>query len=431
MTSLKVANGHAAHLLYAFASLRDIFLLLCSLITPAVDLGCARPVRIGAEVLIEKRLDLLSRKRVGIICNHTSLLPNGTHLVDTLLSLGVRVTALFAPEHGIRGSAGAGKGVASGVDKGTGLPEYSLYGKVTKPTAEMLKDVDVLIFDIQDIGARFYTYASTMAHSMQAAAEHGKRFILLDRPNPIDGIDMEGPVLDTALASFVGLFPIPIRHGLTLGELAGMIVGERWLGEHDNPGLTIIPIEGWKRGMWFDQTGLPWTPPSPNMRTLSTAAVYPGTCLFEATNVSEGRGTDRPFEYVGAPWIDGAKLSSQLEILNLSGVAFAPIQFTPKADSIAAPNPKFQDQLCGGVFVNVTERNLFRPVETALMMLEAVMRLYPDSLRLRDEATDRLTGSAAIRRSLIAHQSVRGILENMRSQLERFQGLRSKYLLYN
>ncbi len=411
-----------------FAPLRDILLLLCVSFYAVSQLTCAGHVRTGAEVLIGRQIDLLSGKRVGVICNHTTLLPNGTHLVDTLLRIGVHVTALFGPEHGIRGSAGEGGAVESSVDKATGLPVYSLYGKVTKPTAEMLKDVDVLMFDIQDVGARFYTYASTMALAMQAAAENGKPFVLLDRPNPINGIDMEGPTLDTAFASFVGLFPIPIRHGLTLGELAKMISGERWLGGGLNIDLTVVAMEGWKRAMWYDETGLPWVAPSPNIRTLTTATVYPGTCLFEATNVSEGRGTDRPFEYIGAPWIDALKLSSQLQ---LAGAKFTPIRFTPTADSSAAPNPKYKDRLCGGVHVEVIDRNIFHPVETGLTMLEVVRAMYPDSLRLRDNMLDRLSGSAAIRRSLNSGQPMLRMLDASRSAVEAFDKLRNKYLLYH
>ncbi|MBI4811802.1 MAG: DUF1343 domain-containing protein, partial [Ignavibacteriales bacterium] len=319
---------------------RSLIFALCTLSFVLFFPASAQRVRIGAEILLEMHLDSLVNKRVGIICNHTSLLPNGTHLVDTLQSRGVNITSLFAPEHGIRGNIPAGEEVKNQKDIKTGLTVYSLYGGTKKPTLEMLIDADVLIFDMQDVGARFYTYASTMAYCMMSAAENGKKFIVLDRPNPINGIDIEGPVLDLRLISFVGLFPIPVRHSLTIGELASMIVGEGYINP-SNVDLTVIPMEGWKRTMWYDETGLPWIAPSPNMKTLATATVYPGTCLFEATNISEGRGSQKPFEFIGAPKIDSTLLVSKLNKLKLPGVIFSEIKFTPKADSIVAASPKF------------------------------------------------------------------------------------------
>ena len=251
---------------------------------------------------------------MGVICNQTSVLPDGTHLVDALLKRNVNVTALFGPEHGVRGDAAAGKKVADTTDPSSGLPVYSLYGKTTKPTPEMLSRVDVLLFDIQDIGSRYYTYAGTMAFAMEAAAQNGKSFIVLDRPNPVNGVDVEGTVLDLGFRSLVGMFPVPARHGLTMGELAKMIVGEGWIDD-TRVNLEVVEMVGWKRSMWHDETGLPWIAPSPNMKTLATATVYPGTCLVEATNLSEGRGTAKPFEQIGAPGVDGDAASRTLNAL--------------------------------------------------------------------------------------------------------------------
>jgi uncharacterized protein YbbC (DUF1343 family) len=417
------------------ASLREysfLLLFLCSLLIALGSLTCAQHIHIGAEVLVDDKIDLLYKsKRIGVICNQTSVFPDGTHLVDSLISLGVKVTTLFGPEHGIRGTAGAGEVVENEKDITTGLPVHSLYGKTKKPTAEMLKNVDILLFDIQDVGARFYTYASTMAYAMQAAAENGKKFIILDRPNPINGITVEGPVLDTALKSFVGLFPIPIRHGMTLGELAKMIVGERWLGEHSNVDLTIIPMEGWNRKMWHDQTGLPWVSPSPNMKTLATATVYPGTCLFEATNVTVARGTEKPFEIIGAPWIQGPELADTMNTLHLPGVIFEPMSFTPKPDSIAAPNPQYKNLLCGGVFIHVTNRDSFQSVNTGFVLYSKIHKLYPHTFEWKNAQFDRLVGRSSLRTDIGEKETSAQTIEAIvKAHTEDFIRLRTQYLLY-
>lgn len=383
------------------------------------SLSCAQRVRIGAEILIDQKLGLLSGKRVGIICNQTSAMPDGVRLVDTLRKKGIRVTALFSPEHGIRGTALAGAGQDDTADAATGLRVYSLYGKTRKPTAEMLSNVDVLLFDLQDVGARFYTYASTMAYAMQAAAENGKKFIVLDRPNPLGGISLEGPVLDTALRSFVGLFPVPIRHGLTIGEMARMVAGERWLNNLDSLDLTIVPMEAWKREMWYDDTRLPWIPPSPDMRTPVTAVVYPGTCLFEATNISEGRGTDHPFEYIGAPWIDGDQLSREFQPEEFPGVILQSIHFTPHRDQAAPYDPKYQNRQYNGLALVVTDRSAFNPVETAVRIMCRIRELYPDSLVIRESQMKRLWGHPAM-----------PCADESADNTALFDHVRRKYLLY-
>ncbi len=395
-----------------------IFLSLFSI--ALTSLSCAQRVRTGAELLLEKNLPLLLGKRVGVICNQTSIMHDGTHLVDTLLKRGVNVTALFSPEHGIRGLASAGVQIQDTADARTGLPVYSLYGKTRKPTAEMLQNVDVIVFDLQDVGARFYTYASTMAYAMQAAAENNKTFIVTDRPNPIDGIDIEGPLLDTAMRSFAGMFPIPIRHGMTIGELAKMIVGEGWMKNISGLNQTVIPMEGWKREMWYDETGLPWIAPSPNMKTLSTAIVYPGTCLIEATNISEGRGTDHPFEYIGAPWIQVDTLVSVLQQKGLEGVQFEKIQFTPEGDSNTASMIKYINQPCYGVFIRVTDRNKFKPVESGLAIITTIQMLYPGLFEIKKGSFSRLLGQADV----ISQSDGEKLL------IGQFRKSRSKYLLY-
>jgi uncharacterized protein YbbC (DUF1343 family) len=388
-----------------------------------------RPVRTGAEVLLAERLAMLSGKRVGVICNHTSLLPDGTHLVDALLAKGVLVTALFGPEHGVRGTDAAGSTIADSTDAATGLPVYSLYGKTTKPGPEMLAGVDVLLFDIQDVGSRYYTYAGTMAFAMEAAAQNGKSFVVLDRPNPVNGADVEGPVLDMGLRSLVGMFPVPIRHGLTMGELARMIIGQGWIDD-TNLDLEVVEMRGWKRSMWYDQTGLEWVPPSPNMKTLATATVYPGTCLIEATNVSEGRGTARPFETLGAPGLDPRATAETLNAIRLPGVRFTPASFTPAPGPGAGPDPKFRGVECGGVTLEVTDRDSFRPVLTGLAVVGALSRIAPEKFKVRDGFMDRLLGSETVRKKLREGVPAAELLRLNSADFDGYMNMRKEYLIY-
>lgn len=401
---------------------------LLTLLLPLVIAAQDRRVRTGAEILLEKNLELLQGLRVGVLCNHTAILPNRTHLIDTLRARGVRVVSLFSAEHGIRGMSPAGARISDTMDRQTGLPVYSLYSVSRETAASRFKDIDVLVIDIQDVGARFYTYFTTVSHALEAAADIRIRCIVLDRPNPINGIDAEGPVLDTSLGSTVGRFPLPVRHGLTIGELTRMAVGEGWITE--SLALAVLPMEGWHRTMWFDETRLPWVPPSPNMRSLPTAIVYPGTCLFEGTNVSEGRGSFKPFEYLGAPWINGKELAARMNAAGLPGVRFHPIQFTPRGDSIRSPHPKYEGELCRGVFLQVKDRATFRPVLSALATLSELHRLYPTLLRIHAGSFDRLAGSREIRKAIESGLPVDSLYRGWNSSLETFRATSSKYLLY-
>ena len=407
----------------------SILLLILILIISISNLVYCQGVRTGAEVFIEKYIDSLSDFRLGIICNHTSVLPNGTHIVDTLLKKGIKITALFASEHGIRGKSLRGIPINDTIDEKTGLKVFSLYGGIKKPTPDMLSNIDVLVFDMQDVGARFYTYASTMAYCIIAAAENGKKFYVLDRPNPVNGVQIEGPVLDMSLISFFGLMPIPVRHGMTLGELARMAVGEGYLNP-SNVDLVIVPMQNWKREMWYDETGLPWIAPSPNMISLSTAIVYPGTCLFEATNISEGRGTQKPFEYIGAPKIDGKLFSQRLNKLGLPGVSFSTVIFTPKSDSLREKNPKFENLRCEGVYVNVTDRNEFKPVLTGIMMINTLLKLYPKKFQLRKGLFNHLVGDELVAELLESGKFDKNSTNIFNGQIRQFENIRSKYLLY-
>lgn len=389
-------------------------------------------VKVGAEILIEKHLDLIKGKKIGIVTNHTGILPDGRHIVDVLNEIeDVKVVALFGPEHGIRGEVPDGKSISHGVDTKTGIPVFSLYGEVKKPTTEMLKDIDVLIFDIQDVGARFYTYISTMSYCMEACAEMGKKFIVLDRPNPVRGVYVDGPILEPRFKSFVGLHPIPVAHGMTVGELAKMFNEEAWLENGMKADLTVIKMENYSRKLWFDQTGLPWIKPSPNMMTLKTAIVYTATCFIEGTNVSEGRGTQHPFEWIGAPWIDGSKLANELNSYNLPGVRFEPISFIPTDIEKVTVDPKYEGERCGGIYLNVYDREKFEPVKVGVYILYALKKLHPDKFKWRTAGQDRLWGTDKIRLMIDEGKKPEEIIKTWESELKKFLGIRQKYLLYN
>ncbi len=404
-------------------------------------------VRLGLEVLLESRLDLIRGKKIGLITNPTGADSRLRSGIDLLLKEDqVRLTALYGPEHGVRGNAQAGEFIPFYFDEKYQLPVFSLYGQTQKlnpgmiknidefmrsfdtteegkiPEDAMIEDVDVLVYDIQDVGTRVYTYAATMAYAMQAAAESGVAFIVLDRPNPINGLDMEGPVLEYPdFSSFIGLYPIPERHGMTIGELALMING-RFLEKKAD--LTVVPMEGWHRAMWFDETGLPWVIPSPNMPTLDTASVYPGQVCFEGTNISEGRGTTRPFELFGAPWVDGYELARKLNGLGLSGVVFREAWFSPIFS-------KFAGELCGGAQLHVTDRTAYRPFETALSIVKMIRDTYPDRFQFHASYFDKVMGTSKVRKWLEEGRGVAEITKDLEPGLRAFAELRRPYLLYH
>jgi len=388
-------------------------------------------VKSGMAVLFEEYADELRGKSVGVVVNHTSRDTSGRHLVDRILELdNVRVAAIFSPEHGYRGDVSAGREIEDDVYPVSGARVYSLYGETRKPTPEMLEEVDLLMYDIQDIGVRYYTYISTMGYAMQAAAEEGIPFWVLDRPNPLTGSQLTGPVLREGHESFVGLYPIPVRYGLTSGELALMIAGEGWLEMPDGFEPRVIRMQGWERDMWYDQTGLPWIAPSPNMPDLATATVYPGLCLVEGTNVSEGRGTDHPFLRIGAPWIDGDALAQQMIIAPLAGVSFNPVQFIPRDLPGRAINPRYEGERCYGIRIRVTDRERFQAVATGVYLLHTIHRMYPEQFQWRASAIDRLYGSDRLRTAIEGGESPGEIIRNWRRPVEEFIKRRQKYSLY-
>ena len=326
-------------------------------------------VKTGLEILLDSKLELLDGERVGLIVNPASVNSRFEHAADLFHQRSqINLSALFGPQHGIRGETQDNMiEWQTFRDSRTGLPAYSLYGEARKPTPGMLGDVDVLIFDIQDVGTRVYTFIYTMALAMEAARECGKRFIVLDRPNPIGGVQVEGNILETEFQSFVGMFPIPMRHGMTIGELALMFNREFGIGCE----LEVVKMDGWRRSLLYEDTRLPWVLPSPNMPTVDTAVVYPGSVMFEGTNISEGRGTTRPFEIIGAAYIEPDELIEELRKENLPGVIFRPLHFQPTFH-------KFAGELCGGIQIHVVDRNAFKPVITGAAIISAIRPLYPD-----------------------------------------------------
>ncbi len=397
--------------------------------------GCRTPgsshVQVGADRLLTEYRQLVAGKTVGLITNQTGVDSRGHHIADLLADdPEVTLGALFGPEHGIRGQAEAGASVANGKDVKTGVPIFSLYGKTKKPTPEMLKGLDVLIFDIQDVGARFYTFISTMSLAMEAAAENGIPFVVLDRPNPISGSLVEGPMLDPRFRSFVGIHPIPLRHGMTVGELAQLFNNQGWLKNSVRAELHVVPLRGWKRSMLYNETGLKWIPPSPNMPRPETALLYPGMGLLEATNVSEGRGTHHPFENVGAPWIDPEQLIQQLSAEPVPGLHFRPTTFTPVDLPGMAMNPKYEGRMCRGLWFDVSDGHTFRSAEFGLRLIATLRRLYPDSLKIRERGMNLMSGRAEITRAFQRGAPLDSLLQLQREGVANFLKLRQKVLLY-
>lgn len=374
-------------------------------------------IQTGLDVLLHQKIDLLKGCRVGWVTHPAAVMPDLSDGVTACLRAGIHLAALFGPEHGLYGAVADGVQVGHSLDRRSGLPVYSLYGETREPDAGMLAGVDTLVFDMQDVGVRFYTYLSTLFYVLRGSAKAGKAVIVLDRPNPVTGVIVEGPLLEPGFESFVGIAPVPLRHGLTLGELA------LWMNERLEPkaDLSVVRMQGWRRGMWFDETGLEWIMTSPAMPRLSTATLYPGTCLVEGTNLSEGRGTALPFEVAGAPWVDGFDLAERLNSLGLAGVVFRPVMFSPTSS-------KFKGEGCAGVQFHVTDRQVFRPLQAGLELVAACRELYPDHFSFlgsswegRPAHFDLLMGNAWTREALQQGRPVEAIMERWAGAPESFQ----------
>ncbi len=382
--------------------------------------------KVGLENLLEKHLDLVKGKRLGIIANHTSLDSQGRHIVDVLGSYA-RVAAVFAPEHGYYGNVEDGASIDH--RRHENIRIYSLYGKYQAPTPSMLKGVDVLVYDIQDVGVKYYTYISTLFLCMKAAARAGIPVIVLDRPNPITADRVGGAVTGPAFCSLVGVIPLPTRYGMTIGELAKLFNGERFGGYSLAADLTVIPMSGYQRCMWYDDTGLPWIGPSPNMQTLQTAMVYPGMCLLEGTNLSEGRGTEAPFLLVGAPFINSKDWLAALPDSLLSGARVEIRDFRPLEIPGVTTHPKYKNQLCHGLYFTITDREVFCPIPLAVALISAAHSLYPDKLKL-EPFLDKLWGDESLRAMVSEGAGFQAILALGEPDVQRFKTVRQAYLLY-
>jgi uncharacterized protein YbbC (DUF1343 family)/CubicO group peptidase (beta-lactamase class C family) len=372
----------------------------------------------GIDVLAEEKFSILAGKRVGLITNHTGLLRDGRRNLDAMLSAGVKLTAIFTPEHGITGKEDREE-IGNSTDRTTGVPVISLYNaKQRRLTPEMLANIDTIVFDIQDIGTRFYTYSCTLMYALEEAARNNREIIVLDRPNPITGVKMEGPILERGLDSFVGCFEMPLRHGMTFGELARMMSGERKMGAN----LKVIPMRGWQRGDWFDSVSQRWVDPSPNIRSLSAALLYPGVAMIEySKNYSVGRGTDAPFEQVGADWIRGQDLARALNLRLIPGVRVYPTRFKPTASNFAGKEIE-------GVRFLITDREAFDSVRFGLELAYALEKLYPGKIEF--EASKRLVGSQAVVDMMKAAEDPRTSVRKMEEPAHLFEEARRPYLLY-
>ena len=393
----------------------------CSSAGAPVGAPPSQVVRPGIEVLLSDSAHLVRNRRIGLVTNQSGVDAAGVSDVVRLRAAGVRLVALFSPEHGFRGAADPGAAIASSVDSATGLPIYSLYGRTTAPTAEMLSGIDVMLVDLQDVGARYYTWLFTTIEVMKAAGRHGVAVIVLDRPNPIGGL-VQGNVLQPGFVTTVGQLEIPMRHGMTLGELARLARSD--LGLEVN--LAVVPAAGWHRPMPLDRTGLPFIPPSPNLRTLESLYHYPGTCLFEGTNLSVGRGTDAPFQQVGAPWLDTAAVLVRLRAARLPGVEFRGVSFTPSKPG----DGKYADTLVSGIRLEVTERETYDPTATAIHVLSVVREAHRERFAWIPAHFDRLAGTGALRTAIDAGTPPAEIVRGWQSEVERFRARSRPALMY-
>ncbi len=384
-------------------------------------------VQVGLETLLNEQLTTLKNQRLGLVAGAASIDSRLNSSVTRLFGHdGLNLTALYGAEHGLRGELQAGEHVHDAHDPVTGLPVYSLHGATRQPNADMLKNVDTILFDLQDVGLRFYTYLSTLVLIMRAAAEHGKRVVVLDRPAPLNGLTFEGSLLDPAFSSFVGISVLPMRYGMTAGEIAGFINARDGI----NCELSVIPMRGWMRARWHDETGLPFVPPSPNIPTLTTLTAYAGMCLIEGTNLSEGRGTTKPFEYIGAPYVDALAFTDALNACDLGGVRFRPVYFVPTFS-------KHAGQLCQGAHVYITDRLAFEPAKTALHLIETAKTLYPQQFAWLGPwaegslpPIDLLTGSDRTRHHFDNGGTAAALLTLWQRDVAGFSAERTPYLLY-
>ena len=380
-------------------------------------------VKTGLDVLVEEKLKSIEGDKVGLVINHTALTRDLEFIVDVFRRCGKEIPVVFSPEHGLMGDVADAVKVESYRDPDLDVYVYSLYGKTYEPPLDLVRDLDALVYDIQDLGVRWYTFISTLYYSLRAAAKANTPIYVLDRPNPVTGVAIEGPVLDPRFKSFVGIYRLPTRYALTCGELALLYNKE----EGFNADLKVIEMRNWRRSMWYDETGLIWVPPSPNIPSLETATIYLGTCLIEGTNISEGRGTPNPFVYIGAPWIKPRDLARRMNSLNLKGVKFRPIYFRPSVS-------KYAGERCGGVQVHLIDREKFQPLRTGLYLIKTVMEMYPDKFEWRvfkgEYFFDKLIGRGYVRKYLEEGYDIEYIEETWLKDLQEYRDRIKDIMLY-
>ncbi len=397
-------------------------ILFCTCKTQNIE----NPFKTGLENLLENHLDLIRGKKVGIFANQTSLDAKGRHIVN-LLSDHAHITTLFGPEHGFYGNVEDGAAIDDSIH--TKIKLYSLYGEYLTPTEDMLRDVEVLIYDIQDVGVKFYTFVSNLFLAMTAAKQQDIPVIVLDRPNPITAARVEGAITLPVYSSFVGVMPLPMRYGMTVGELADLFNGESYGGFSINADLTVLEMTGYRRDMWYDETGFPWTATSPNMNTLETAIIYPGMCLMEGTNLSEGRGTETPFLTIGAPYLNAQEWIDAIPEDALTGVEVSTISFQPQTISGVVSNPKYKDEECYGLHFKITDRDRLNPIRLAVAALCTAQRLYPKRFRMT-KYLDKLWGNENLRAMISEGKDYISILKTCEPGIARFRKVRQKYLRY-
>jgi len=405
----------------SFTVFRRIAVTFCAMLICGIDFAGEADnvprVLNGIDVLRAGNFELLAGKRIGLITNHTGLAADGSSTIDLFYRSGsLKLVSVLSPEHGVSGTMDSD--VESSIDQTTSIPVYSLYGETKRPTAEMLRNVDALVFDIQDIGARFYTYITTMAYCMEEAGRAKIPFYVLDRPNPIGGTQVEGPMLDEDKTSFTGYMPLPVRHGMTVGEIARYFNAERKIGAE----LHIVKMQGWLRPYYFWDTGQLWVNPSPNMRSMMAAILYPGVCLLEYANLSVGRGTDRPFEILGAPWIEPRRFAAELKKAGIAGIETVPVFFTPNTD-------KYQGKRCGGLGMTVTDAGKLNSVSLGLSLISILHRLYPAEFEM--SRILELMGNAEAMKQLQAGKSPDRVLQAGSSRMREFLSKRQKVLIYD
>lgn len=419
-----ITDDHSFFIMKKFF-LTNIFILL---LIP-FSFAQVKNLETGADRLLAEYSNILKNQRIGLVTNAAGVLSNNKPLYKVLKERGYNVTRIFTPEHGFYIDKPAGGNVNDTSVSGDKIPVTSLYGVNKAPTREMFSDFDILIFDLQDVGARFYTYISTLYYTMQAAAKYNIRIIVLDRPNPINGLKVAGPVLKEDMKSFVGIAPLPVEHGMTIGEIARYFDGENLLGKGIHPDLYVISMKNWNRNSYFDDYSKKWIPPSPNIRDIETALIYPGTCLIEGTNVSEGRGTFRPFLTIGAPFINSNDLIEKLQDYGINGIEISPIRFSPISIPAMAENPKYENEKCYGISISIADRSKLNSVQFGIKLICALQSLYPDKFKTTDYF-DKLSGNPEIRKMVLNGASPGTIIRSWEKELTDFKNIRRKYLLY-